>query len=440
MDTMSEERLTINQTNESLRGEFEDCRQQLRELRERQELIEKTVEKRTAALKKKNKQLRKEAQRRRTMEDTLVRERNLLRALIDSIPDHFYIKDANSRFILCNQRLARQAGLESPDQMIGKTDHDFMRPELADKYLAQEKEILRTGIPLINEEQIGRDSQANDIWVLSSKIPLYDRRGNIIGLIGSNRDITQIKLAEQELAAYQEKIVQAERISQLGLLSATMGHELNQPLTVIQLLLQDSLEELLKKSRRGEIAENLRDCLEEVEAVNGIIRRYRNILQSRQEGAGRDVHIHRVAARITRALMKTAEKQRFGIVVEDLKSLPPVRGKIQDFEQIFFILLQNAIQASNPKSGRTVRIAGRRLDAHIEICFQDDCGGIAPEHLDKIFDLFYTTKPPQIGTGFGLPIARRIVQSYGGDLSVESQFGQGSKFFVTIPLSEEAGG
>jgi PAS domain S-box-containing protein len=392
------------------------------------------VEQRTSDLKKRNKLLKQEVLKRKATEDSLAKERNLLRSLIDAIPDNIYVKDHNNRFILCNQRLAVQAGLESPDQIVGKSDYDFLRTELADKYFAQEKEIFRTGKPCINEEQIGRDSRGNDTWVLSSKIPLLDQHGQVVGIIGSNRDITRRKLAEQELADYREKIVQTEQISQLGVLSATMAHELNQPLTVIQLLIQDCLAELEKNPGSAGLADNLKDSLAEVESANGIIHRYRSVLRTRQEGISRLVHVHAVARRIAEALHKTAEHHQVEIRIDDFSHLPPLRGKVQDYEQIFFILIQNAIQAAGQKAPHVIHITGQALENHIELRFADDCGGILPEHLDKIFDLFFTTKTHQIGTGLGLCIARRVLQNYEGKLTVESRYGQGSTFYVNIPL------
>jgi signal transduction histidine kinase len=121
--------------------------------------------------------------------------------------------------------------------------------------------------------------------------------------------------------------------------------------------------------------------------------------------------------------------------VEGMDKLPHIYSCERELEQLFFSLIENAIQAADGKKRRWVIISGAvRDDEHIELQLYDNCGGIAPENLDKIFEPFFTTKPTGESTGLGLCVVERIVFQLGGKVRVESKLGKGSTFFVTLPL------
>jgi signal transduction histidine kinase len=110
-----------------------------------------------------------------------------------------------------------------------------------------------------------------------------------------------------------------------------------------------------------------------------------------------------------------------------------------DLDQVFFALVQNAVQAADGIKDRHLFITGTLQDDRVVLQFQDNCGGIDPAHLPRIFDPFFTTKPSGQGTGLGLCIARRIVCRRGGQISVSSQQGEGTTFTVTLPCARRPG-
>jgi len=153
-------------------------------------------------------------QERKQVEETLERERNLLRALIDNIPDRIYAKDTQSRFIIANLASARRMGRSSPDELVGKSDFDFVPRELAERFYADEQAIIRTGEPLINREEPLEKSADGQVtrWNLATKVPLRDSQGNIIGIVGLGREITDLKRGQVErerlLAEVQRRALQ----------------------------------------------------------------------------------------------------------------------------------------------------------------------------------------------------------------------------------------
>jgi len=136
---------------------------------------------------------------RKRAEADLAQERNLLRTLIDHLPDNIFVKDTHSRMILDNAAHRSLLGAERLEAVVGKTDFDFFGPELATQYFTDEQAILQSGQPLINREEPTVDSTGKPHWLLTTKVPLQDVQGKIIGLVGINREITERKHAEQAL-------------------------------------------------------------------------------------------------------------------------------------------------------------------------------------------------------------------------------------------------
>ena len=128
-------------------------------------------------------------------------ERSLLRAMMEGTQDHIYFKDADSRFLRVNEAMARRFGLKNAAAAVGMTDFDLFPQELAEKKLADEKKVIETGMPVLGREELDTDSTGQMFWVSTSKMPMRDRNGKIIGTFGISRDITQRKLAEERQKA-----------------------------------------------------------------------------------------------------------------------------------------------------------------------------------------------------------------------------------------------
>jgi PAS domain S-box-containing protein len=138
-------------------------------------------------------------QERERAEEALAEERNLLRTLIDNLPDHIYAKDAEGRFTLGNIAVARHMGATKPDELIGKNDFDFYPPDLAAQFHADEQALIQSGQPLLDHEEPTRDQAGRPKWTLTTKVLLRDGQGKSIGLVGMGRDITERKRAEEAL-------------------------------------------------------------------------------------------------------------------------------------------------------------------------------------------------------------------------------------------------
>lgn len=134
-----------------------------------------------------------------SLREALESERALLRTLIDQIPDLVYVKDRECRFVVANMATAMLMGASKPDDLIGRSDHDFYPPDMADTFRIDERAVIDHGFDLANHEERVVDMLGTDRWILTTKRPLRNQDGEIIGLIGIGRDVTMRRRAEEAL-------------------------------------------------------------------------------------------------------------------------------------------------------------------------------------------------------------------------------------------------
>jgi PAS domain S-box-containing protein len=166
---------------------------------------------------------------RKRSEEELREKHNLLCTLIDNIPDYIYVKDAQSRFILNNKAHLELLGVTQQEAAVGKRDLDFFVEKLADGYSADEQDIMRTGKLLINQEEITQRRDGSEQWLLTTKAPLRNSNGDIIGIIGISHDITERKRAGEELEKHREHLEElvSERTADLEKRSDELRHIVN---------------------------------------------------------------------------------------------------------------------------------------------------------------------------------------------------------------------
>lgn len=155
---------------------------------------------------------------RKRMEEALANERVILRTLIDNLPDNIFVKDVESRIIISNIAHAHLLRAKTPDDIVGKTDFDIFPRELAASYYKDEQAVMRSGRSLLNREERTIDPGGKTRWLLTTKVPLRDDHGKVVGVAGINRDITERKRMQEELERYSkhlEELVQ-ERTKKLG--------------------------------------------------------------------------------------------------------------------------------------------------------------------------------------------------------------------------------
>jgi len=370
---------------------------------------------------------------RKRLEDSLRESEDKYRTLIESASESIATINESGVFLFINKRGAKELG-GKPEDYVGKTMWDLFPKEIADQQAASVREVINTEQEMNKVELT--ELQGQPRWYNTTLEPLRDGSGKVTAALVIARDIHTLKQAEEELEMYRERMARAEQLASLGTLSATVAHELTQPLTVIRLSIENALTKLEATSSPETVTRKLKDSLTEVSNITSIVERFRNFARRSSEEIVGEIDLKAVGERIVKLLNESARRARITLHLNSMDKLPPVYLNEKDMEQLFFALADNAIQAAGSKKSRQLIISGAVKNEHIELSFSDNCGGIAPEDIDKIFEPFFTTKPKGQGTGLGLCIVQSIVSRAGGKIRVESKFGEGATFFVTLPTNK----
>ena len=373
---------------------------------------------------------------RKKTEEALQESEERFRSLAETTSDWIWEVDTNGIYTYVSPKVKDLLGYE-PDEVIGKTPFDLMIPNEAKNIGEMFRAIVESQRPFTGLENTNLHKDGRYVVLETSGVPVFAPSGNLLGYRGIDRDITERRKAEEELNVYREKMVRAERLASLGTLSATLAHELTQPLTVIRLSIENSLEDLEATSCPKTVVEGLRDSLNEVSNATSVVDRFRNFARGSSKKTLSKTNLSAIADRIIQLLGRSAQRAKMTLHLEGLDKLPPVYSNEKDLEQLFFALTENAIQAADDKKSHRLTISGEVKGGYVELRFADNCSGIAPENLDKIFDPFFTTGSDEGRTGLGLPIVQRIVSGYGGKIRVQSRLGKGTTFYVTLPIHSE---
>jgi len=387
--------------------------------------------------------------KRKLAEESLAEERNLLRTLIDNLPDNIYVKDTKRRFVLGNIAVARFMGAGTPDELLGKTDFDFYPKELATKYYADGQKVIESGQPLVSREEPAVDSEGNRKWYSTTKVPLRDSRGKIVGIVCISRDITARKLAEHD----RERLMQtlALKNKELESILYVASHDLRSPLVNIQGfsselsrccdLIHSTLKGKIKAADMGEEVHTAfnKDVPEALGFILTSARKMDSLLSgllrlSRLGQAAVDIERLDMNAMLT-DVTKNMEFQvkEVGATV-DLGTLPGCLGDSSQINQIFSNILDNALKYLDETRPGMIHIYAKIENGQSIYCVEDNGVGIAPEHQNKVFEIFHRLEPDKkSGEGLGLTIVRRILDRHNGKIWVESELGKGSKFFVSLP-------
>lgn len=421
--------------------------------------------------------------------DLLKFERNQLRTIIDNIPDLIYIKDKESRILNANLRHVHHLKKNRLDDVIGKTDFDFYENRYAEMYFSDEQMIFRTGRPVINKEELSINEFGKHIYLSTTKVPLKDQKGSIIGIVGIGRDITGKKSAENKLKVQakklrdkkveleatldqlkkaQSQLIQSEKLASLGILLAGIAHEINNPVNFIYAgvnsiikdfedikVVIDGIDDLEKNSigntslsKKIEELKNEREFDLAYEAIN-------ETLQDIKLGATRIKEIIEGLSRFSRLetedwklanlheeidnvliLLKNKYKHNIEIVKDYDPSLPVLECYPGKLNQVFMNIINNAIDAIEDKRGK-ITIKTGVSSGMVNVVIKDTGTGIGKEAKPKIFDPFFTTKEAGFGLGLGLAISYSIIQEHNGEITVKSESGKGTEFTVRIPVAQQ---
>ncbi len=272
-------------------------------------------------------------------------------------------------------------------------------------------------------------------WVIESGIPRYTSGGEFAGYIGSNIDITDRKRAEEErerLHQLEADLARINRVSMMGELAASLAHEIKQPVTAALLNAKTCTQWLNReKPNLTEACNAASRMVANTEQTAQIIERVRS-LYSRNSWKRELLDVNDIIREMTILLQEKAIRSAVSIRNALAPYLPQIMADRVQLQQVLINLMLNGIEAMKDTGGELTIISTRNPDRQLLISVSDSGIGITPEQTDKIFDAFYTTKPQ--GTGMGLSISRRIIESHGGRVWVNANSVRGTTFEFTLPF------
>jgi PAS domain S-box-containing protein len=371
----------------------------------------------------------------RKAHEELEKEHNLLLALINNMPDRIYAKDSQSRFIICNNALVKRMGKSGSDDIIGKTDFDLVSHDLAAQYYANEQEIIRSGQPLINHEESMGSISGSTRWNLTTKVPLHDSQGKIIGIVGIGRDITERKLAEEEIRLKNELLqtINAEKDKFFSILA----HDLKGPLSAFLGATQILAEEIQNMTQE-EIKEITISMKESAANIYGLLENlleWSRLKRGMMDFSPETFNVKQKISACTEVLSESARNKGIKInysLPEDLT----IYADSHMFETVVRNLVSNAIKFT-PKSGEISISATATPDNAFEIKICDTGIGMSNELISKLFLLNERTNRKgtegEPSSGLGLLLCKEFIEKHGGIIQVKSEEGKGSTFSFTIP-------
>ncbi|NLT03800.1 MAG: PAS domain-containing protein [Bacteroidales bacterium] len=367
-------------------------------------------------------------------EEALLAEQYLLNAFMDNTPDLVYFKDAESRIIRFNKAYLRAQRATDERAILGKTDFDFFTAEHAKKAFEDEQSIMRTGEPLINIEEKETWQDGRVTWSLTSKFPSRNKEGVITGTFGVSRDITAQKLLEQELIAAKIKAEESDRLKTAFL--HNISHEIRTPMNAIMGFSGFLSDPDMSEEQKTHFAQVIQQSSQQLLSIIDDIVRIATIEAGQEKLNENELHLNNLLVFLREQFAAKAGVKNLSF--EMMPGLDDDRSLIIADEtklmQILSNLLENAIKFT--REGQ-VLVGYTLKHGQLEFFVKDTGIGIPESMHETIFNRFSQVESSISrqfgGSGLGLSISKAYVDLQGGKIWVESEPGEGSSFYFTLP-------
>ena len=358
-------------------------------------------------------------------------EHFLMSTLLEHSPDLIYFKDSDSRFVRASDALARHLGYDSAADLISKSDSDVFDAEQSGEYRADEQKIMASGKPLIGKEERQTAADGRTVWISTTKAPLQASDGEIVGIFGISRDITDTKLAKE--------VAESANVAKSDFL-ANMSHEIRTPMNAIIGMTELALETGDPRTQQ-EYLTVVRESADSLLAIINEILDFSKIEAGKLELEAVDFDVREEIGSTLKALGVRAHVKDLELTWHVCRDVPTwVRGDSTRLRQLLVNLAGNAIKFTSEGE----------VDVDVQLESQDESGvvlhflvtdtgiGIPKEQHSRIFTAFeqadMSTTRHFGGTGLGLAITKKIAEVMGGRIWLDSEVGKGSTFHIAIPF------
>ena len=370
-------------------------------------------------------------------ENEIKRQSALINSLVDSIPDLIFFEDKEGVFLGCNSAFTALIG-KPKEELIGKTDYDIVNKETADFFRHHDKLMLTENQTHRNEELVTYPD-GRKVLLDTMKTPYLDANGDLIGILGIGRDITEKKKSEAEIKLNNEELVMLN--SEKDKFFSIIAHDLRGPFSGFLGLTNIFASQFseMKLDEMQKLALLMKDS-----AVN-LFRLLENLLEWSQMKRGlttanpEQFSLNKILSGSINLIKELAAKKEITIS-SDVQEELQVYADINMFEAAVRNLLSNALKFTS-KGGSVTLSANSTTDNKVEVSVKDTGIGMNKEIMESLFRLDVSTKRKgtegEPSTGLGLHICKEFIEKNGGEITVESEEGKGTTFKFTVPLFDE---
>ncbi|MEI6090188.1 MAG: PAS domain S-box protein [bacterium] len=376
---------------------------------------------------------------RKIVEQALNEKTALLSDLLQSIPDMVFFKNIDGVYLGCNSEFARFTGKTIPN-IVGSTDYDLFNKDVADFFREQDLIMMESGVARHNDEWITYPDNSEK-FIDTYKAPLRDSDGHIFGLLGISRDITERRIAEEQIIKSKNEAEKAN-LAKSEFLSR-MSHELRTPMNSIlgfaQLMDMGELNPSHKKGVKHILnsGKHLLNLINEVLDIS-------SIEAGRLSLSLEPIEIIGVIKQMLEVVQQHADEQQLHIEFSEASNKKLfVNADNQRLRQVLLNLLNNAIKYNNIGGFIIIKTDVLSNDTDtikfVRISITDSGSGISPNYIPILFDpfeRFSAEKSVTEGTGLGLAVVKKLMEAMGGNVGVDSTLEVGSTFWIEFPYLE----
>lgn len=372
----------------------------------------------------------------KTVQDELSRSRDLLQTVMDNSPDSIFIKDRDERFVMVNMAEARLWGKATPADLVGLTLSDLISQDVVDRIREDSRDVLEKGMPVLDKLQHFNGVDGSERWFSTTLVPLRDEHGEVNGMLGIARDITERRHAE---AQAQELERERDKVEVLSDLMRDTSHELRTPLSIIN----TSLYLIRRENSPEKRAERITIIEQQVRHLTMLLEQMHtmSVLDNSGQFSMTPLDVRHILDEISSSATQQAEDQHKTLHVEFADDLPHVEGNERQLRFAVRHLLDNAIYFTQKDGQIWLRAYISRNPGDeppaVTIEVRDNGIGISEDELPFIFDRFYKVDKARTlsgsGAGLGLSMVKKIVDIHRGRIEVDSRPDEGSVFRIVLP-------
>jgi PAS domain S-box-containing protein len=364
--------------------------------------------------------------------EDLRRTEQELRGVINAVPAHVWSASPDGAVDFVNERLLEFTGLSS-DDILEWDWQSILHPDDSARFVAAWRRAVKDRQSIESEVRV-RGADGRYCWFLMRNVPLRDEAGAVVKWYGSGIEIEDRKRAEQErerLRQLEADLAHMNRVSMMGELAGSLAHEIKQPIAAAAINANVCARWLRRDTPDiAEASEAASRMISDITRAADIIERVRSLY--RGDTAQREpVDVNAIIREMIVLLRDAAKRNAILIRTELDAGLPMIPADRVQLQQVLMNLMLNGIDAMKDTRGELTVTSKRADDGQILIAVSDSGCGLPANGGDRLFAAFFTTKPQ--GTGMGLSISRRIIESHGGRLWANANTGRGATFQFTLP-------